>query len=184
MKRFIAKFLFFIFGWKTDYPQKFKAPKSVMLAAPHTSNWDIVFALAVYWKEGIDAKFLIKNSYTSSFLGFFFKWLGAIGVDRAKHNNLVDYSVELLNNSEKLILMVPAEGSRRRVEKWKTGFYHIASKANVPVSFGFLDYKKKIAGVGDVYHLTENFEKDMEYIQDFYSKIEGKHLELYNKKIF
>ncbi len=184
MKRIIAKFLFFIIGWKANYPSKFKVPKSVMLAAPHTSNWDIVFALGVYWMEGIDAKFLIKNSYTNSFFGFFFKWLGAIGVDRAKHNNLVDYSIELLNNSKKLILMVPAEGSRRRVEKWKTGFYHIASKAQVPVSFGFLDYKNKIAGVGDVFNLSGDFKSDMQYIQDFYSKIEGKHPEFYNKKIF
>jgi len=184
MKRFIAKFVLFISGWKTSYPIKFKVSKSVMLAAPHTSNWDIVYALAVYWMEGIDAKFLIKNSYTNSFFGFFFKWLGAIGVDRSKHNNLVDYSVELLNSSKKLILMVPAEGSRMFVEKWKTGFYHIANKAKVPVSFGYLDYKKKIAGVGDVYHLSGDFEKDMQYIQDFYSNIEGKHPELYNKKIF
>ncbi len=184
MKKQIAKFLFFITGWKSNYPSKFKVSKSVMLAAPHTSNWDIVFALGVYWMEGIDAKFLIKNSYTNSFLGFFFKWLGAIGVDRTKHSNLVDYSVELLNSSKKLILMVPAEGSRRRVEKWKTGFYHIANKADVTVSFGYLDYIKKIAGVGDVYHLTRDFKIDMKYIQDFYSKIEGKHPELYNKKIF
>ncbi len=184
MKWLIAKFLFFITGWKAKYPSEFKVSKSVMLAAPHTSNWDIVFALGVYWIEGIDAKFLIKNSYTNSFFGFFFKWLGAIGVDRTKHNNLVDYSVELLNNSKKLILMVPAEGSRRRVEKWKKGFYHIASKAKVPVSFGYLDYANKIAGVGDVYELKGIFETDMQYIQDFYKTIEGKHPELYNKKIF
>ena len=184
MKWLIAKFVFFISGWKADYPKKFKVSKSVMLAAPHTSNWDIVLALGVYWMEGIDAKFLIKNSYTNSFFGFFFKWLGAIGVDRTKHNNLVDYSVELLNNSEKLILMVPAEGSRMFVEKWKTGFYHIANKAEVPVSFGYLDYKKKVAGVGDVYHFDGDFEKDMQYIEDFYKDITAKHPELYNKKIF
>ncbi len=184
MKKIIAKFVFFIFGWKTDYPEKFKVTKSVILAAPHTSNWDLIFALGVYWKEGINAKFLIKNNYVKGFFGFFFKWLGAIGVDRSTTNNMVDYSVELFNNSKKLILMVPAEGTREWVEKWKTGFYHIAKNANVPVSLGFLDYKKKLAGVGDVYHLNGVFEIDMQYIQDFYSKIEGKHPEKYNKQIF
>ena len=184
MKKLIAKFLLFIFGWKAAYKPEFKIPKTVMLAAPHTTNWDIVFALAVYWLEGIDAKFLIKNSYTNSFFGFFFKWLGAIGVDRSKNNNLVDYSVQLFNESEGLVLMVPAEGTRRRVEKWKTGFYHIAKNANVPVSLGYLDYKKKIAGVGDVYRLTGDFEVDMQKIEDFYKDIEGKYPEFYNKKIF
>ena len=154
------------------------------MASPHTSNWDLVFALGVYWLEGINAKFLIKNSYTGGFFGFFFKWLGAIGVDRSKHNNLVDYSVELFKTREKLVLMVPAEGTRERVEKWKTGFYHIAKNADVPVSFGFLDYGKKLAGVGDVYKLTGVFDTDMQYIQDYYTKIEPRHPEKYNKKIF
>ena len=129
MKKLIAKFALFISGWKADYKEEFKVSKSVMLAAPHTSNWDIVYALVVYWLEGIDAKFLIKNNYTKSFFGFFFKWLGAIGVDRKKNSNLVDYSVQLFNESDKLILMVPAEGTRRKVDKWKTGFYHIAKNA-------------------------------------------------------
>ncbi len=80
--------------------------------------------------------------------------------------------------------MVPAEGTRERVEKWKTGFYHIAKNANVPVSFGFLDYGKKLAGVGDVYKLTGVFDTDMKYIQDYYKKIEPRHPEKYNKKIF
>lgn len=184
MKKLIAKFVLFVSGWKTDYPERFKVSKSVMLAAPHTSNWDIVYALAVYWLEGIDAKFLIKESYTKGFFGFFFKWLGAIGVNRSKNNNLVDYSVQLFNTSKRLILMVPAEGTRQRVEKWKTGFYHIANTAKVPVSFGFLDYKKKIAGVGNAYDLIGDFEKDMQVIEDFYATITPKHLDLYNKKIF
>lgn len=184
MKKGIGKFVLFIFGWKADYKAQFKVKKSVMLASPHTSNWDLLFALAVYWIEGIDAKFLIKNSYTKGFFGFFFKWLGAIGVDRSKGNNLVDYSIELFNIREELVLMVPAEGTRERVDKWKTGFYHIAKNANVPVSFGFLDYGKKIAGVGDVYALTGTFEKDMQYIQDFYKDIKAKHPEKYNKQIY
>ncbi len=184
MKKIIAKFIFFIFRWKVTYKETYKVPKTVMLASPHTSNWDLVFALGVYWIEGIDAKFLIKDAYTKSFFGFFFRWLGAIGVDRKKHNNLVDYSIELFNTSDALILMVPAEGTRERVEKWKTGFYHIAKNAEVPVSFGFLDYGKKLAGVGDVYNLTGNFEVDMQYIQDFYATIEAKFPDLYNKKIF
>lgn len=184
MKKVIAKFVFFIFGWKADYPKKYKVKKTVMLASPHTSNWDLIFALGVYWLEGIDAKFLIKNTYTKGLHGFFFKWLGAVGVDRSKHNNLVDYSVSLFNKSDSLVLMVPAEGTRKRVEKWKTGFYHIAKNAQVSISFGFLDYKKKLAGVGDVYTLTGDFKHDMLYIENFYKNISAKYPEQYNAKIF
>lgn len=184
MKKIIAHLVFLIYGWKSDYPKEYKIPKTVMIAAPHTSNWDLIFALAVYWKEGIKAQFLIKDSYTKGLKGYFFRWLGAIGVDRSKHNNLVDFAVKLYNSSESLILMVPPEGTRKKAERWKTGFYHMAKNANVPVSLGFLDYKNKIAGVGGTYKLTGVFENDMEHIQDFYKNIEGKFPEQYNKSIY
>jgi 1-acyl-sn-glycerol-3-phosphate acyltransferase len=184
MKKLLGRFVLFITGWKSSYPEEYKVKKCVMLAAPHTSNWDLLFAMAVYWKEGIHNRFFIKNMYTKGFFGFFFKWLGAIGVDRSKNNNLVDYATELFGNYDELVLMVPAEGTRKKVEKWKTGFYHIATKANVPVALGFLDYKKKLAGVGDLITLSGDFEKDMTVIQDFYKNIAAKHPELYNEKIF
>lgn len=184
MKKLIGSLVLFLFGWKAQYPEHFKAKKTVMIAAPHTSNWDLLYALAVYWKKGIRAQFLIKNAYTKGLHGYFFKWLGAIGVDRNKHNNLVDYAVSLFKTNDSLVLMVPAEGTRKRVEKWKTGFYHMAKLAEVPITFGFLDYKNKIAGVGGVCTPTENFEKDMLYIQNFYKNITAKFPEQYNPKIF
>jgi len=184
MKKFIGRLILFISGWKDDYDDKYKVDKCVMLAVPHTSNWDLLYAIAVYWKNGINAKFLIKNVYTKGFLGSFFKWLGALGIDRSQHTNFVDYAVNLLNTSEKLVLLVPAEGTRKRVKKWKTGFYHIARQARVPVALGFLDYKKKIAGVGGLYNLTGDFEIDMTNIQTFYLSKTAKYPERYNKQIF
>lgn len=184
MKKFIGSFILFVSRWKADYPTKFMVDKCVMLAVPHTSNWDLMYTIAVYWKKGVHAKFLIKDSYTKGLLGGIFKWLGAIGVDRSKHNNLVDYAVHLLNSSEKLVLLVPPEGTRKWVEKWKTGFYHIATQAKVPVALGFLDYKNKIAGVGGIYNLTGDFNVDMANIQTFYISKKAKHPELYNKSIY
>lgn len=184
MKKFLGRLILFISGWKADYPNKFMINKCVMLAVPHTSNWDLMYAIAVYWVKGINAKFLIKDSYTKGLLGFVFKWLGAIGIDRSKHTNFVDYAVHLLKKSDKLVLLVPAEGTRKRVEKWKTGFYHIANQADVPVALGFLDYKEKIAGVGGLYYLTGNFKKDMNFIQSFYVSKTAKHPKQYNKSIF
>lgn len=184
MKKLIANFLFFVAGWKCKYPDEYQSSRCVMIAAPHTSNWDLLYTVAVYWKEDVHAKFFIKDAYTKGILGFFFRWLGAIGIDRSKHSNTVDYAASLFEEYENLVLLVPAEGTRKRVEKWKTGFYHIAKKAGVPVSLGYLDYKKKIAGVGQMIHLSDSFEKDMERIEDFYKDVSGRHPELYNPKIF
>ncbi len=184
MKKQIAILAFYITGWKWDYDNKFTCDKSVMLAAPHTSNWDLFYAMATYWRFGVDAKFFIKDVYTKGLHGYFFKKLGAIGVNRKKNNNLVDYAIELFKQKEKFVLLVPAEGTRKKVDKWKKGFYHIAKGAKVPVALGFLDYKNKISGVGGLIHLTENFETDMQKIEDFYKNIEAKYPEKYNKKIF
>ncbi len=159
--------------------------RSVMIAAPHTSNWDFPFAMATFWHKGVDVKYFIKDSYTKGIIGPFFKWTGAIGVDKSKkHNNLTDYAIDLFNKQEGLVLIVPAEGTRKKVDKWRTGFYRIALESKVPISLGFLDFEKKEAGVADVFMPTGDFEKDMKYIQEVYRPIKGKIPENYNTEIF
>lgn len=184
MKSFLGKLILAILGWKSDYPKKFQIDKFVMIAAPHTSNWDLVYALSVFWKYNIPVKYFIKDSFTKGLHGAIFKALGAIGVDRSKTGNLVHHAVATIQKMDKVALMVPAEGTRSSVKKWKTGFYHIAKKANVPVALGYLDYKNKIAGVGDLIKLTDNFEEDMKKIENFYKDIVAKYPEKYNPKIF
>jgi 1-acyl-sn-glycerol-3-phosphate acyltransferase len=184
MKKLIAKFVFFISGWKWNYNKKYHCNKCVMIAAPHTSNWDLFFAMATYWRFGINAKFFIKDVYTKGIHGYFFKQLGAIGVNRKKNNNLVLYAIDLFNQNEKMVLLVPAEGTRKRVEKWKKGFYHIAKGAKVPVALGYLDYKNRISGVGDLIILSDDFKSDMKKIENFYKNIDAKYPDKYNKKIF
>ena len=182
MKKIIARFAFFITGWKWNY--QVQCDKCVMIAAPHTSNWDLFYAMATYWRFGVQAKFFIKDVYTKGLHGYFFRKLGAIGVNRSKNNNLVAQAVTLFKENEKFVLLVPAEGTRNKVDKWKKGFYHIAKEAKVPVALGYLDYKNKISGVGKLIHLTEDFESDMQKIEDFYKDIPAKFPEKYNKKIF
>lgn len=184
IKSVLGKLVLKIFGWKSNYPENFMSDKCVMIAAPHTSNWDLLFALAVFWEKQIPVRYFIKQSFTKGLHGILFKALGGIGVDRSKNSNLVEFAVRIIADHEKIALLVPAEGTRSRVEKWKTGFYHIASQANVPVALGYLDYKNKIAGVGNLINLSGNFEKDMLIIQDFYAQIDAKYPDLYNKKIF
>ncbi|MEE9350302.1 MAG: 1-acyl-sn-glycerol-3-phosphate acyltransferase [Flavobacteriaceae bacterium] len=184
MKKLIGKFILFIFGWKSIYADEVKTDKYVMIAAPHTSNWDFVLAMAFYWKQGVQTHFFIKDNWTKGFHGWFIRKMGGVGVTRGKNNRLVEFAVKMFNEKEKFVLLVPAEATRKRVKKWKRGFYVIAKEANVPVALGYLDYKKKIASVGKLIHLTDSFEDDMELIQTFYSTINAKYPENYNKKIY
>lgn len=184
MKKLIGTFILFIFGWKTSLPKEGYVKKCVMIAAPHTSNWDFVFAMAFYWKVGVKAQFFIKDSWTKGIHGWFIKRMGGVGVSKGKKNNLVDMSVTAFSEREIFVLLVPAEGTRKKVKRWKRGFYVIASKANVPVSLGYLDYEKKIAGIGATFSLTDNLAEDMTKIQDFYKNIHPKFPKKYNPKIF
>jgi len=183
MKKILGSFVLSITGWKMDYDEKFMIKKGVLVAAPHTSNWDFFFTMAVFWKRGTDIKFLIKDSYTKSFFGFFFRWMGAVGVDRENGKNMVNFAANLLQEKD-LIFTVPAEGKRKRVEKWKTGFYYMAKTANVPILLGFLDYEKKIGGVKKMITPTNSFENDMQEIQEYYQNFKGKFPEFYNPSIY
>lgn len=184
MKKLIARFVFWIKGWKTELTDLETAKRSVMIAAPHTSNWDLVYMLGVLWLHKLPVKFFIKDAYTKGLYGGFFRWLGGIGINRKEAGNRVKTAANLFEKQEELTIIIPPEGTRKRVDKWKKGFYHIAKTAQVPVSFGFLDYKEKIGGVGGYINLSDSFEDDMEKIQEFYMTKTGKFPELYNKVIY
>lgn len=184
MKKLIAQIVFWIAGWKTELKDIEIAKKSVMIAAPHTSNWDLVYMVSVFWLHKLKVKFFIKDSYTKGIHGGYFRWLGGIGINRKEAGNMVETAAQLFSKEKNLIIIIPPEGTRKRVDKWKKGFYFIAKKANVPVSFGFLDYKEKIGGVGGYINLTDSFESDMEKIQAFYKTKTGKFPELFNENFY
>lgn len=184
MKKGLAKFVLWITGWKPEATDLETIKKSVMVAAPHTSNWDLIYMVAIFWQYELPVKFFIKDSYTKGVHGGYFRWLGGIGINRKKAGNQVETAAELFEKEEELIIIIPPEGTRKRVDKWKKGFYHIAQKANVPVSFGFLDYKEKSGGVGGFINLTDSFENDMDKIQTFYKSKTAKFPENYNEKIY
>lgn len=178
MWRFISRILFFVSGWKVegDYPEEVK--KAVLIAAPHTSNWDFIFSRAGLFLMNAPVKFLIKKEWVEGPAGFLLKKLGAIPVDRSatgRTTSFVDEISNLFPKYDKLAVMIAPEGTRKRVTRWRSGFYHIALKANVPILFGYLDYKKKNAGVGGVFYPTGNFEEDLEKIKDFYKTVTAKY---------
>ncbi len=184
MKKNIAKIMQFFSGWKINIPEEYRLKKAVMIAAPHTSNWDLVHAMPGLWLGGYNPKYFIKDSFKKvPVVGWFLKWIGALWVNRSKNNNLIKLSVKMLQEEDELLLLVPAEGTRSFVKKWKLGFYHIAKEANLPILLSYLDYQKKEAGVGKIIYISD-FEKDMKKIEDFYKNITPKHPKKYNPIIF
>ena len=179
MKKILSKVIFWLIGWKAtgsfDFPKK-----CIIIAAPHTSNWDFVIGRLYGYISGISPKYLAKSELFLPILGTFFRWNGAIPVDRYSKNNLVDQITERFNISNSFMLGIAPEGTRSRVEKWKTGFYHIALKANVPILFLALDFKNKEIGIINSLMPTGDIYKDMIFIQNQFKDIEGKTPENYN----
>lgn len=151
------------------------ARRCVMIAAPHTSNWDLPMTLAIVFAFRIKVYFLAKHTLFIPPFGLFLRWLGGIPVNRSKSNNLVAQAVDLFSTNDNLILLVPPEGTRSQVRYWKSGFYHIACGARVPIALGFIDFKRKVAGLGGLFIPNGNFDRDLVRIQAFYTGISGKN---------
>ena len=184
MKRLISKWFLAFMGWEMVGEVPKDVRKAVLVCAPHTSNWDFPLALAAFNIMGLKLNYFIKKSWFFFPMNFFFRSTGAILVDRTKKGGMVELMTQVLKDSDEMIVAVPAEGTRSWVPKWKTGFYHMATAANVPVFMGFVDFKKKHVGFGPPLTLTADFEKDMLHIQDFFKDKTPKFPEKYNPNIF
>lgn len=178
--RKIFVWLFKLKGWKIEanLPDGYK--KCVVIAAPHTSNWDFLYSMAVFFKLKIPVRFLAKNELFVWPIGRLLKSVGGIAVQRSKSHKLVDDIITLFSKEKELMLMIPAEGTRSSVTKWKTGFYHVALGADVPVLLGCLDYENKIAGFGPLLYMSGDAKADAKKIKDFYRNIKGRHPENFN----
>jgi 1-acyl-sn-glycerol-3-phosphate acyltransferase len=139
---------------------------------------DFVYAMCVKFILGVHIQFLIKEEVFKPPLGFIFRWLGGIPVERSSSHNLVDQVAKLFDDRENLILALSPEGTRAYVPKWKTGFYYIALKAKVPVVLAYLNFETKTGGIGPTFYPTGDIDKDIRGIMDFYRPIKGKHPEL------
>ncbi|MEK6482497.1 1-acyl-sn-glycerol-3-phosphate acyltransferase [Catalinimonas sp. 4WD22] len=172
MWRIIAIIIFKITGWKARSYIPTDIKKAVMVAAPHTSNWDFIYARAALYILRVPIKFTIKKEWVKFPLSLILNPLGAIPIDRQRkgmsRTSTVDKMVELFDHTDHLIILVTPEGTRKYAEKWKSGFYFTAQRANVPIVLGYLDYKAKEAGIGAVFHPTGDRDKDIEEIKAFY----------------
>ena len=151
------------------------AAKYVLIAAPHTSNWDFPVGLMVCFALRLKVYWMGKASLFPPVLGSVMRWLGGIPVNREKAGNLVQATVDAYQRNERLVVVVPPEGTRSRVRQWKTGFYHIAQGAGVPIAFGYLDFGKKEAGLSTMFAPTGDLDADMRAIRAFYAGISGRN---------
>jgi 1-acyl-sn-glycerol-3-phosphate acyltransferase len=172
----LARWLLSLRGWKVIGTTP-TVPKFVIIAAPHTTNWDFPITLLAATALNMRVKWLAKHTLFKFPFGGIMRALGGIPVDRTASHNMVENAIQILKDSTRLGLIVPPEGTRSKSTRWRTGFYHIAKGAHVPIVCGFLDYRKKEGGIGLTFIPTGDIEADMQQLRTFYGGITGKHPE-------
>lgn len=174
MKIFARFILYTIFRWKVigSFPKYLK--KYVIIAAPHTHWQDFPLGVLIKYAEGLPANYIGKASLFKPPFGFIFRWLGGTPIDRSTSSNKVEAIVNIFNSHENFILTMSPEGTRKKTEIWKTGFYYIAKGANVPIVMISFDFKNKEVKVAEPYYLTENMENDFNFFHQFYEGVQGK----------
>lgn len=166
-----------LMGWKVSggVPEGIK--QCVMLAAPHTSNWDALYTKLGLIALGVNARITIKDSYMKLPFGPFVRAMGGIGIDRTPKKegedrpSMVQVMANLFKEHPELVMLVTPEGTRSLQEEWKSGFYHVAKTAGVPIALAFINYSEKTVGVAKLVYLSDDFEADMREIMDFYATI-------------
>ena len=163
-------------GWTVEGSLPPQATRSVFIAAPHTSNWDLPYTLMVAFALRLNPYWMGKQSIFKAPFGDLMRWLGGIPVNRAQSSNLVAASAQAIAGADgPLQLIVPPEGTRSKTRYWKTGFYYIAQTARVPIVMAYMDYATKRSGLGPLFQPTGDIEADMAAIKAFYAPFKGKN---------
>jgi 1-acyl-sn-glycerol-3-phosphate acyltransferase len=165
-------------GWRTEgmTPDEIAAyPKFILIAAPHTSNWDFPITLMLCFVLRLRVYWMAKASLFAWPIRWLSRWLGGIPINRSASNNTVQNTIAAFAARERLAIIVAPEGTRGKVTHWKTGFYHMAHGAGVPIALAYLDFKHKTGGIGKMFIPSGDIAADMEEIQRFYAGITGKN---------
>ena len=162
-------------GWRVEGTPP-TTPKYVVIVAPHTSNWDFPIALFISWYYRMKGAWFGKHEiFTWPLLGWFFRLHGGIPVDRRCSHGFVEQAVRVFQEREQLVLALAPEGTRAKCACWKSGFYHIALKAGVPIALGYLDFQRKCGGFGPLYYPTGDPETDLANIRAFFDTVTPRH---------
>ena len=158
-------------GWTLGNNLPAELKKCVIIVAPHTSGWDFIYGAGAKLLLPLDAIYLAKKELFRWPLRNMFLRLGGVPVDRSKHGGMVEAMIDYIRTHDYAAIVFPPEGTRKRVTKWKTGFYHAALGAGVPIVMAYIDYGKKRAGLGPSFMPTGDIKKDFGIIRDFYKDI-------------
>jgi 1-acyl-sn-glycerol-3-phosphate acyltransferase len=178
MRKSLARAFVARTGWEPE-GERPRPRRFVLIAAPHTSNWDLPYLLALAELFDVRVSWLGKSSLFRPPFGPVMRALGGIPVRRDRRSNLVAQVADAFANTADLALVVPAEGTRGRTEYWKSGFYHMARTAKVPIVCGYLDYARKRGGFGPAFEPSGDVARDMDFVRAFYADKVGKFPECF-----
>lgn len=176
MRRLIARLYWAVSRWKLVSEPAPTRP-TLLIGAPHTSNWDFVLMLGIAWRLGIDFRWLGKKSLFAGWRGPIMRGLGGIPVDRADASRVVEEIVARVRAGEVFSLVVTPDGTRGGNSRWKSGFYRIARDTGMPVTLGYVDRTTMTTGLGPTLELTGDIPADMDRIRAFYADKAGFHPE-------
>jgi 1-acyl-sn-glycerol-3-phosphate acyltransferase len=161
-------------GWRIEGDVATSIKKYVMIAAPHTSWWDFPLGLLVRSAKKLQIKYLGKHTLFKPPFGFFFRWTGGIPIDRRSRNHTVDSLINAFERHDRMAIVMAPEGTRKKVDKFKSGFYHIARGLGVPVVMVTFDFGRRVVTFSPPMELSENKEEDLNTIWNHFKGVRGK----------
>jgi 1-acyl-sn-glycerol-3-phosphate acyltransferase len=173
-----------LMGWQAVGNYPVVIPKFVVIGAPHTSSWDFIYGMLLIRALGANVRWMAKKELFDSVLGWVFYRLGGLPIDRSSRRNVVEQVVQIFEQNDEMIIGLMPEGTRKRVDAWKTGFYYIALQANVPIVMAFFDYKHKRLGLSNsIIRPSGDIAADIALIRDFYEsdQVHARHPEKFGQ---
>jgi len=174
MKGSFYKWLLRRLGWTIGSTGE-NMPKCVICIAPHTSNYDFILGQLFYRAIGRKAHFMMKKEWFFFPFNFILKKMGGFPVDRSKNKSMTDQMAKVFERCKYLHLAITPEGTRKKVDEWKKGFYFIALKARVPIQIAYIDYRRKEMGFKGTFYPTNNAEEDIHTIRSYYHGMMGRN---------
>ena len=177
LKLMLGKTWLKLTGWKYEGNLP-STGKYILICEPHTSNWDFIFLLTAMFIDRIKVSWLGKHTLFKKPFGGVMRWLGGIPIDRRSTHGVVEQIADHFAANENLMIALAPSGTRAKRNHWKSGFYHMAHTAKVPLLLGYLDFPSKTVGTGPLVNLSGDFKKDMDILREYYADIRGDHPEL------
>ncbi len=182
MFKLLARCFLRLAGWKVE-GEKPPFRHYVMVAAPHTSNWDFVYMLAMATSLDIKPRWIGKHTMFRWPFGGLMRLLGGISVNRSAPGGMVKKVTTALKTDDEVALLIPPEGTRSLRSHWKSGFYRIAKSANVPIVLTFLDFRRKVGGIGPSFVPSDDVIGDMDIVRKFYTDKQGRYPNLFSTPV-